>query len=91
MPIPRMLLRALVPSVPAAGCANAAGFRNRMPPLAGLIDMSAYGSFEHLIRPLRADLSVQGDVAPGRDRQPRSRGFPEAADQAPIRKHGAHC
>src|SRR5258708_5207735 len=30
--------RTLVPNVPAAGCAKAAGFRNRMLPLAGLID-----------------------------------------------------
>src|SRR4051812_43169649 len=38
LPGPRMLFRTLLPSVPAAGWANAFGSRNLMPPLTGLID-----------------------------------------------------
>ena len=61
--MPRMLLRGcVVPSVPAAGCANASGFRNRMPLFSGLIDLIRIRVVEHLIRPLRAGLPVQGDV-----------------------------
>ena len=43
--MPRMPLRGCVEdSVPAAGCLNAAGFRNLLPLLSGLIELSPYGS-----------------------------------------------
>src|SRR5438093_336253 len=43
---------------------------------------------EHLIRALRAHLSVQRDVASSGHRQPRPGGFAEAAHQPPIRERG---
>jgi hypothetical protein len=54
-------------SVPATGCLNAAGFRNRMPSFSGLIDSSPYGSASTCSARCVPGLAVQRDVGAGRD------------------------
>ena len=64
MPTPRMLLRDACAQRASRRLRNAAGFRNRMPPFAGLIDLFAVRIVEHLVRALGAGLSVERDRRP---------------------------